>query len=145
MAISKEILTQYMDLKKEVVELKEKIQKIDRQIEQIEQEGAVIDKVMGGEGGLQPFKIEGFPYPRYEYKKAMLNARKSVLTDLENEVDETLIEVEKFISEVNDSHIRRIITFRVVDGLTWNEVASRMGGYNTEDTVKKTFYRFLEK
>ena len=143
MAISKEILIQYSDLQQECKEVREKIEKLERQIAKIEADGAVVDKVRGGLGGLQSFKIEGFPYPEYSRKKTLLYARKATLSELEMELLETLNDVEKFIASISDSHIRRIVNLRVVDGLSWNEVARKIGG-NTEDSVKKAFYRFME-
>lgn len=140
--VSKEVLTQYVDLQKECKEVREKIEKLEKQIEKLENEGNVIDKVTGGLGGLQSFKIEGVPLPEYNKKKALLYVRKATLTELEMELLETLNEVEEFITNISDSHIRRIISLRVVDGLSWNEVANRIGG-NTEDSVRMTFNRFM--
>ena len=145
MAISKEILVQYADLQKECKEVREKIEKLEKQIAKIEEDGAVIDKVRGGDGGLQSFKIEGFPYPEYSRKKTLLYARKATLSELEMELLETLNEVEAFIASVKDSHMRRIISLRVVDGLSWNKVADYIGGGNTEGSVKMSFQRFMEK
>ena len=141
--VSKEILIQYSDLQQECKEVREKIEKLEKQIDRIEKDGNVIDKVRGGEGGLQSFKIEGFPYPEYSRKKTLLNMRKATLCELEMELLETLNQVEKFIASIKDSHIRRIVNLRVIDGLSWCEVARRIGG-NTEDSVKKAFYRFME-
>lgn len=141
--MDKRILVQYADLQQEVIEIREKVEKLEQQIDKIESEGAVIDKVMGGEGGLQPFKIEGIPYPEYSRKKTLLYARKATLSELELELLETLNEVESFISSINDSHIRRIVNLRVVEGLSWRKVADRIGG-NTEDSVRMTFERFMK-
>lgn len=143
--VTKEILTQYADLQQECKEVRGKIEKLERQIEKIERDGNVIDKVRGGDGGLQSFKIEGFPYPEYSRKKTLLNIRKATLCELEIELLETLNQVEEFIAGIKDSHIRRIINLRVVDGLSWNKVAGHIGGGNTEDSVRKTFDRFMEK
>lgn len=141
--VSKEILIQYSDLQQECKEVREKIEKLEIQIAKIEADGAVVDKVRGGLGGLQSFKIEGFPYPEYSRKKTLLYARKATLSELEMELLETLNEVEEFIVSISDSHIRRIVNLRVIDGLPWNEVARKIGG-NTEYSVKKAFYRFME-
>lgn len=145
MAVSKKILVQYADLQKERKEVREKIEKLEKQIETIENNGNVADKVLGGDGGLQSFKIEGFPYPEYSRKKTLLYMRKATLSELEMELIETLNEVEEFITTIKDSHMRRIISLRVVDGLSWNKVADRIGGGNTDDSVRKAFDRFMEK
>ena len=143
--ISKEILTQYSDLQEEVKEIRERIERTEKQIAKIEEEGKVIDTVSGGSGGIQHFKIEGFPYPEYSRKKSLLYVRKATLVNLEMELTETLNQVEEFIAGVEDSRIRRIITLRFIENLSWNKVADRIGGGNTEDSVKKMFYRFMEK
>ena len=142
--ISKEILIQYSDLQEEVKEVRERIDKTEKQIAKIEDDGNVIDSVCGGNGGIQHFKIEGFPYPEYSRKKTLLYARKATLASLEMELMETLNQVEEFIARVDDSRMRRIITLRFIDNLSWNKVADRIGGNNTEDSVKKAFYRFME-
>lgn len=143
--ISKEILTQYSDLQEEVKEVRNRIESTEKQIAKIEEEGNVIDTVSGGTGGIQHFKIEGFPYPEYSRKKSLLYVRKATLVNLELELIETLNQVEEFIAGVEDSRIRRIITLRFIENLSWNKVADRIGGGNTEDSVKKSFYRFMEK
>lgn len=141
--MTKEILKQYTDLQQECAEVRERISTLERQIAKIEQEGTVLDKVSGGVGGLETFVIEGFPYPEYNRKKALLYSRKATLCELELELLETINKVEAFIADINDSHMRRIIRLRFIDGLPWADVARRVGG-NTEDSVKKMFYRFLE-
>ena len=143
--ISKEILTQYSDLQEEVKEVRNRIESTEKQIAKIEEEGNVIDTVSGGSGGIQHFKIEGFPYPEYSRKKSLLYVRKATLVNLELELTETLNQVEEFIAGVEDSRIRRIITLRFIENLSWNKVADRIGGGNTEDSVKKMFYLFMEK
>ena len=142
--ISKEILIQYSDLQEEVTEVRDRIDKTEKQIAKLEVEGNVVDSVSGGNGGTQHFKIEGFPYPEYSRKKTLLYARKATLASLEMELMETLNKVEEFIASVDDSRMRRIITLRFIDNLSWNKVADRIGGNNTEDSVKKAFYRFME-
>lgn len=143
--VSKEILVQYSDLQEEIKELRQRIEKTEKQIERIETEKTVCDKVKGGEGGLQSFKIEGFPYPEYSRKKTLLYSRKATLTNLELELLETLNKVEEFIANVGDSRIRRIINLRFIENLSWNKVADRIGGGNTEDSIRMAFNRFMEK
>lgn len=144
MEISKDILIQYADLQQECKEVRMKIEQLEEQIRKIESEGTVIDKVTGGVGGLQSFRIEGFPYPQYSRKKTLLHTRQAILAELEMELLETLNQVEEFIASIKDSHMRRIITLRIIDGLTWNEVARKMGGNNNENNVKKAYQRFID-
>lgn len=51
----------------------------------------------------------------------------------------------RYIASVGDSLTRQILALRYIDGLSWLQVANRIGGGNTADSVKKQCYRFLEK
>ena len=142
--VTKEVLSQYSDLQEEVKEVRLKIERLEKDISKIEDGEMVIDSVSGGNGGKQHFKIEGIPFPEYSRKKTLLYARKATLQLLEDDLLEKTNEIEEFIASVEDSRMRRIITLRFTDNLSWNKVADRIGGNYTEDSVKKAFYRFME-
>ena len=143
--ISKSVLKQYIDLQEEIKETEERIKKTEKQIRKIESEGTVIDSVTGGSGGIQRYKIEGFPCAEYGKLKERLYMRQATLQSLENEVMDKIGEVEQFITSIEDSRIRRIISFRFIDGLTWEQVGINMGGDNNEDSVRKAFERYMAK
>lgn len=159
MALDKRILTQYLSEKEEIIELRSKIDylsnkipKLENRIAEIEAGHTVKDKVRGGEGGLQSFVIEGVPYDEYndrkaelEFKKKILRQRQELLHTQEMDLILRTKEVEQFISGIDDSFTRRIITLRVLNGLKWTEIAERMGGGNTESCVKMIYQRFLDK
>lgn len=154
----REIVNQYYDLKQELIVVKTKVASLMRQISDIEtriyeiRQGEIVkDKVKGGLGGIQTFTIEGFPTREYEQKtkelqkkKILLENRQKVATELEIKIAEQIIEVEKFIASIKDSHTRRIVELRVVEGLSWREVADEIGGGNTENGVKKIYSRLFE-
>ena len=155
--MTREILMQYAEAKKEIKDLQKKIEwleeripQLEKRISDIEHGETVKDKVTGGYGGVQSYVIEGVPTTEYtrkkmelHIKKELLKNRKELLKSSEMELLLQTNEVERYIKGINDSHIRRIVRFRVVDSLTWNEVAMRMGGGNTADGIKKVFYRFF--
>lgn len=141
--ISKEILIQYSDLQEEVKEVRERIERTESQIEKIEKEGNVIDTVSGGSGGIQHFKIEGFPYPEYSRKKTLLYARKATLVSLELELLETLNQVEEFIASVNNSEMRRILTMRFIDNKNFEQIGKILGYDRT--SISKKIDKFLEE
>lgn len=159
MALDKRILTQYLSEKEEIIELRSKIDylsnkipKLENRIAEIEAGHTVKDKVRGGEGGLQSFVIEGVPYDEYndrkaelEFKKKILRQRQELLHTQEMDLILRTKEVEQFISGIDDSFTRRIITLRVLNGLKWTEIAERVGGGNTESCVKMIYQRFLDK
>ena len=41
--------------------------------------------------------------------------------------------------------IQRMIRFKYMEGMTWEEVAKNIGGRATEDSVRKEIERFLKK
>ena len=125
---------------------------LDERIAEIEAGETVKDKVKGGLGGIQNFNIEGIPTKEYNdkktelyIKKRLLAERKEMLSLLELDSMRQINQVEKFIKAIKDSHIRRIVSLRVVNGMSWNEVADSMGGGNTEGSVKMAFQRFMEQ
>lgn len=143
--ISKSILKQYIDLQEEIKETEERIEKTEKQIKKIESGGTVIDSVTGGDGGIQRYKIEGFPCAEYGKLKERLYMRKATLQSLENELIDKIGEVESFIASIEDSRMRRIISFRFIDGMSWRNVAMNIGGSNNEDSVRMAFNRFMEE
>lgn len=159
MALDKRILTQYLSEKEEIIELRSKIDylsnkipKLENRIAEIEAGHTVKDKVRGGEGGLQSFVIEGVPYDEYndrkaelEFKKKILKQRQELLHTQEMDLILRTKEVEQFISGIDDSFTRRIITLRILNGLKWTEIAEKIGGGNTESCVKMIYQRFLDK
>lgn len=53
--------------------------------------------------------------------------------------------LERYIASVRDSLMRRILTLRFVDGLSWRRVAAAIGKGYTDEGVKKACYRFILK
>ena len=58
---------------------------------------------------------------------------------------EERIKLERYIMEIPDSQTRLIFRYRFVDGNSWPRVARRVGGKNTEASVKMTCYRYLHE
>jgi len=145
--IPKDILVQYCDLKEEIKDIRKRVQKLKDDIAKIEQEGSVIDCVKGGYGGIQNFKIQGFPYPEYTKKRTSLMTRTAILTDMEMELLELTNKVEEYIQGIDDARMRRLLTFRFIDELNYIQIAHRMSRTTkqaTPDSVRMEINRFLE-
>ena len=141
----KQILEQLIDLKEEYKDKQEAIKRLEEYIIKLEQEGYTeIDSVTGGNGGKQHFVIEGVPYPLYSYKKTQLQLRKMALEKIREKINQQIIFAEKIINEQENSRIRRLLTYRYVEGLTWTQVAYRMGKKHTADSCQKAVERFLK-
>lgn len=145
--LDKSILVQYADLQEEIKDIRCRIIKTEKQIQKINSEGTVIDSVKGTrkDGTIGSIRIEGFPYPEHRNKLTKLYLYKAQLSNAEEELLELTNGVEEYINSIEDSHIRRIVRYRVIDRMTWRKIAVNIGGKNTEDGVKKCFYRFIDK
>lgn len=62
---------------------------------------------------------------------------------LEAEIRQDEKEILSYICNINDDQTRLIFRLRFIRCLTWGEVASVIGGRNTEDAVKSVCYRYL--
>lgn len=143
--LTKDVLRQYVDLLREADEVRERISRTEKELQRIIDEGEVTDMVRGGEGGIQHFSITGFPIRDFSKKRTLLRNRKIMLLSLESEIEETLNDVYEFITQIPSSYDRRIVSLRIIDKMTWRQIAQALGGNNTEDSVRKYFERFLEK
>lgn len=48
-----------------------------------------------------------------------------------------------FISRIEDSQTRQIIFLRFIKGLSWGQVAVKIGGGNTDEGVRKRAVRYI--
>lgn len=90
------------------------------------------------------------------YPSARLNRERAELLPYAAEIREVIsakrercirerLRLERYIASVDDSLVRMAMTLRFLDGMHWCAVAMRIGGGNTEDSVKKMVYRYIEK
>ena len=145
--IEKHILEQYTDMQEEHKDILRRIRRIEDQIAKMEESGyTVADSVACGKKGkkaIKTVKVEGFPHPDYERKRALLRRYKAKLKLFEEDLTEKQIEVEEYIQSIEDSRIRRIMRYRYLDNLTWQQVAHRMGKHHTAEGCRSAHDRFL--
>lgn len=55
-----------------------------------------------------------------------------------------LAKLTEYINSVDDCLVRMVLTLRHVNGLSWLQVATSIGGDNTADGVRKIHDRYLE-
>lgn len=143
--MKREQLEQYIYLRQEQKDLEEKIEKIEKQLDKLNTEGPVVDKVRGGEGNMKSFRIEGFPERDYIKKRTLLIANLQKMEKAEYKALNLLNEIEDYLNTIDDYFVKRIIRLRVIDGYSWGKVAKKIGGNNTEGSVKMIYQRFFEE
>lgn len=142
----KRALEQYNSLKQEKADNERIINNIEKRIAELEEKGyKEKDSVSGGNGGIQHFSIEGFPYPRYHREKSRLILRKKRWSEIEEKLDKQISEIEEYLNSIDDSQMRRMIKYKYIEELSWQQVAERMGGGNTADGCRKALDRYLKK
>ena len=53
--------------------------------------------------------------------------------------------LERYIAGISDSLMRQVFTYRFVDGLSWEQVAARIGGGNSADSARKMCRRYINR
>lgn len=145
--MDKDILVQYTDLQEEIRDIRRRAERARGQMERLETEGTVLDAVKGTrqDGTFGSIRIEGFPYADYEKRRRSLQSYLLKLAEMEEKLLELTNQAEEYINSIEDSRMRRIVQYRIMDGLSWYEVADKMGGKATSEGCRKYFERFFEK
>lgn len=138
---SKEVMIQYSDMQEEIKRMRADIQKTEDDIAKLIEEGTVCDKVKGGLGGIQGFKIEGFPVPVFERRKKILRKKMDRLIDKENELLELTESIEIFIDNIPVSRDRRIFHAVYFEDKTQQQVAREL--HIDRSLVSKIISKYL--
>ena len=142
--MEKNVLKQYISLKKEIEDINIRIQKLQIKLKAINEAGNVKDAVKGGAGGLQTFHVEGFPVAEEDETKYLLQKNIRILEERKAKAAELVVKVESYINTIDDSRMRRMITYRYIDNLSWLNVAKKMGKEYTGESCRKQIERFLK-
>ena len=139
--VSKEQLIQYKSLKSEIEKMKIDIKKTEDSIENLVREGVVEDKVYGGLGGIQGFKIEGFPLAIYEKRRNLLRKKVDRLSAKENELLELVENMETLVDNIPVSRDRVIFRALYFEGKTQQQIADEL--HIDRSLVSKTISKYL--
>lgn len=93
-------------------------------------------------------KISGLPHMGSVMDKTAIAAEIADIQQIiEHKQQLAIIEynrLTRYIAQVEDSLTRQILRLRYIDGLSWTQVALRVGGSNTADSVRKAAERFVQ-
>ena len=120
--MTKEELSKYFYIKREIEQINRKIKEIDCTF-------------------LSANKINGIKYERHlsnpqEQRIILIEKYLNELEEKKNEAFIELIKIEKFISSIDDPDVRVIFNYRYVELKSWNEISKLV--YMSERTV---FYK----
>jgi DNA-directed RNA polymerase specialized sigma24 family protein len=141
--MEKETLKQYEDMRRECDDLKVRIKNAERELADFENRFCIKDITFGGTGGIQHFTVEGIRYPEYTQKKTQLMQRKLRMETLKKELESKITEVEQYIDSIDDSRKRLIMRYKYIDGLSWVQIAGKMG--TAESSVRSEIKRYMDE
>lgn len=139
--MDKQILEQYIDACELIKDTEEEIRKLRKRRRQIQQ-----DSVKGSSHEfpytLQTYHLEGLGYAAVKDPDE-LERREKLLEERIRRAEQIKGQVEVWLLTVSP-RMQRIIRYRVFEEMSWEQVAKRMGGKATGESVKKEFQRFLK-
>lgn len=141
MAVTKDVLTQYVNLKIEVDGIRKDIASTEDAIAKLVEEGTVRDRVYGGEGGIQGFNIEGFPVAEYYKRLKKLRNKRKRLLEKEDQLFDMITDVEMMIDTLPNARDRIIFRKIYLEGLTQEQVARQL--HIDRSLVSKRISRIL--
>ena len=137
--MDKSILYQYIDACELIKDTEREIERIRKRRQEV-----VTDKVKGSSYdfpfGQVSYVIRGIPYDTQDQTE--LNRQEHILKERKAAAEVIKLQVEEWLSTV-PPRMQRIIRYKVFEGMTWAQVAVRMGRKNTENGLKKEFERFM--
>ncbi|GMQ56773.1 hypothetical protein AN1V17_11670 [Vallitalea sediminicola] len=133
-------LEQFRNLVREIEILEKRISGLEQELQE-----CVADTVRASS--------KSFPYIQHTVRISGVDARKidkisrvkDILSKRKAKLYHDMEEVEKFISTIEDSIIRQIITLRFIKGWSWNNVAMTIYGYPNGDTARKKITRYFNE
>lgn len=130
-------LEQYQLLKSEVVDLTKRIKKL--------KDESITQDVVSASNGPPSYSKHSITISGANLSSGRkLKRLEMILSDKKAELTKKLIDLETEIQSIDDSLIRQIIRYKYIDGLKFWQVAQKIGGGNTEASVKMALNRFFK-
>ena len=138
--MDKDILKQYIDACEAVKETEEQIRQLRKNRKTV-----VVDAVKGSMHDFpfaeKSFKVTGIAHSVLE-DPGQLDREELILEERKAAAAQIKSQVEAWLNTI-PVRMQRIIRYRDFDGLTWRQVAMKMGRKATEEGVRKEYQRFL--
>ena len=139
--MDKQILVDYIDACKVVDDTKEEIRKLKKNRKRI-----LTDTVKGSSHDfpytLQTYRTEGLAYSVVKDPDE-LDRLEVVLKERLQNAERIKRQVEVWLNTI-PMRMQRIIRYKIFEGLTWAEVAIRMGRKATPDGIRKEYEKFMK-
>lgn len=139
--MDKTILQEYIDACELIRETEEDIRRLRRKKQTVIQ-----TNVKGSNPDFpyqeQHFRVQGTALTYTE--DSWLRAEEALLEERKSRAEEVKRQVEQWMLTI-PMRMQRIIRFKIFQCMTWEEVAVRMGGRATADSVRKEFEKIIKE
>ena len=140
--MDKDIFKQYIDACEAVKETEEQIRRLQKNRKTV-----VVDAVKGSMHDFpfaeKSFKVTGIAHSVLE-NPGQLDREELILEERKAAAAQIKSQVEVWLNTIS-VRMQRIIRYRDFEGLTWRQVAMKMGRRTTEESVKKEYQRFFDE
>lgn len=139
--LDKTILEQYIDSCELIKETEADIRRVKKQRKTIIQD-SVKGSMHDFPYAAQNFKIHGMAYSAVRDPGA-LAAYERLLEERKARAEEIKVQVEAWLNTI-PQRMQRIIKYKIFEGNTWAETASRIGRKATPDGIRKEYENFMK-
>ena len=99
---------------------------------------------------LSAAQYDGMPHSheasrRTENLSVFIESRQADVDRMERAVKNSEKEIREFVDNIKDIQLKSIFDLRYLCGMTWEDVACFLGGYNNADNIRMRVYRYLGK
>lgn len=139
--MDKDILNDYIDACGNIKDTEAEIRKLNKR------KKTIIQTNVDGSNPDFPyerkrFKIQGTAF-NYEDDMSLRIYRKT-LEERKQKAEELKFQVEQWMNTI-PNRMQRIIRYKIFEGMTWEQVATRIGRKATGDSVRMEFNNFMNK
>lgn len=139
--MDKSILEQYIDACELVKETESDIQKLNKR------KSTVLQDSVKGSNPEYPFQPQSFHIEgtREEVRdKICLGYEEQLLKERKANAERIKLDVESWMNTI-PVRMQRIIRYKVFEGITWEQVANKIGQNTNGESVRKNFENFMKK
>lgn len=142
MSISaKEFLEQYDAICKELDWLDTEFERLKKEVSHYETDGVI------GSSRCEPYQSHPVTIGGYVPNKKVVEELDGLVKQYNVKREQALVwksETEALINQVSDAKGRMIIRYRYINDMTWQQIADKLGGNNTEESTKKYCQRIIK-
>ena len=139
--MDKNILNDYIDACENIKDIEKHIQRLKKR------KKTVIQTNVSGSNPNFPYEKKHFKIQGVQFSYAdddRLRAEEKILAERKQAAEKLRLEVERWLNTI-PNRMQRIIRYKIFDGMTWEQVAQRIGRNATGEGLRMEYNRFMEK